>query len=36
MSSVLVFWCLVLDLGLDFLVCSIYLVFLVCNVCSRR
>jgi hypothetical protein len=36
MSSVLVFWCLVLDLRLDFLVYSVYLGFLVCFVCSRR
>jgi hypothetical protein len=28
MSSILVFWCLVLDLRLDFLVCSVYLGFL--------
>jgi hypothetical protein len=29
MSFVLVFWCLVLDLRLDFLVCYVYLGFLV-------
>jgi hypothetical protein len=33
MSSILVFWCLVLDLMLDFLVYSVYLGFFVC---SRR
>jgi hypothetical protein len=36
MSSVLIFWCLILDLRLDFLVCFVYLGFLVCSVCSRR
>jgi hypothetical protein len=35
MSPILVFWCLVLDLRLDFLVCSVYLGFLVCSICSR-
>jgi hypothetical protein len=36
MSSVLVFWCLDVNLMLDFLVCSTYLGFLISFVCSRR
>jgi hypothetical protein len=36
MSSFLVFWCLDVNLMLDFVVCSVYLGFLVCSICSRR
>jgi hypothetical protein len=36
MSSILVFWFLVPDLRVDFLICYVYLGFLVCSICSRR